>query len=146
VKAKTIALLALAVLLVICSAVSAGCGSNGTGAVDKAKLTAALSAFELSAGAMTQALAAGSDETVATAVKAAKTDMKSKWQDVMAAAKSLDWPGRSAADEAWANVEHTIDSLAGNATVATANAALTPAMDGLMAAETELWNLAQPSE
>jgi hypothetical protein len=146
VKAKTLAVLVLAVVLVVSTAVASGCVHSAAEVVDKVKLTAALSEFELSAGVMTQALAAGSDATVASLIKGAKADMKSKWQAVMSAAKDLDRPEEDAAEKAWRNVEHAIDALADNATVATANAALMPGLDGLMAIEAGLWNAVQTTE
>jgi hypothetical protein len=146
VKAKTLAGLVLAVVLVTSTAVASGCAGGAAGVFDKVKLTAALSEFELSAGVMTQALAAGSDATVASEIKGAKADMKTKWQAVMSAAHDLDWAGKDTADQAWTDMEHAIDSLADNATVATANAALMPGIDSLMAVETELWNALQMVE
>ena len=145
-KAKTLAVLVVAALLATCTAAAVGCDGSAAGVVDTVKLTAALSDFELSAGVMTQALAAGSDENVASRIKGAKADMKTKWQAVMSVAQKLDWPGKGAAEEAWTNAEHAIEALADNATVATANAALMPALDGLMAVEAELWNLVQAAE
>jgi hypothetical protein len=136
----------LAALLIAGTMLAVGCGGGAAGSADKAKLTAALSDFELSAGAVTQALAAGSDAAVAAGIKAAKPNMKVKWEAVLAAAKGMKWPNQEAGQEAWANVEHAIDSLAGNATLATATAALTPAMDALMSVEAELWNLVQTTE
>jgi hypothetical protein len=146
VKARALAVLVVAALLVTGAAVVSGCGGSAAGVVDKVKLTAALSEFELSAGVMTQALAAGSDATVASQIKGAMADMKTKWQAVMSAAKELDRPGKEEAEQAWTNVEHAIDALADNATVATANAALMPGLDSLMAVEAELWNALQTVE
>ena len=145
-KAKTLAIVMLAALLVMVAALAAGCGGGATGATGRAGLSAALSEFELSAGAVTQALAAGTDATVAPDIKAAKADMKTKWQAVISAAKDMKWPDKDMAEEAWSNVENAIDSLPENATVEGANAALTPSMDALMAVEAELWNLVQTTE
>jgi hypothetical protein len=142
VKVRTVVLLGLAAVMVMSVGLAAGCGGSS---LDKARLTAALTDFELSAGSVTQALAAGSDATVAASIKAAKADMKVKWQAVLAAAGS-DWKSRDQAEKAWADAENAIDSLPDNATVATATAALTPAMDSLMALEGELWNLAQTAK
>jgi hypothetical protein len=146
VKAKALAVLVVAALLVTSTAVASGCVGSAAEVVDKVKLTAALSEFELSAGVMTQALAAGSDATVASQIKGAKAGMKTKWQAVMSAADDLDWSGKDAAEQAWTNVEHAIDALADNATVATANAALMPGLDSLMTVESELWNALQAVE
>jgi len=136
----------LAVVLVMSTAMASGCVASAAGVVDKVELTAALSEFELSAGVMTQALAAGADATVASQIKGAKADMKTKWQAVMSAAKELDRPDKDAAEKAWRNMEHAIDALADNATVATANAALMPGIDSLMAIEAGLWNAVQTTE
>ncbi len=145
-KARALVVLALAALLLAGTLVTVGCGDGTASPEAKAALTAALSDFDLSAGAVTQALAAGSDSTVAADIKAAKTDMKAKWQAVVSTAKAAKWTGADTAEDAWTDVEHAIDSLADNATVDGANAALMPSMDALMSVAGELWTLVLAEE
>ncbi len=145
-KAKTLVVLALIAILATIGVVAAGCGGGDTSPQAKAALTAALTEFELSAGALTQALAAGSDATVSAEIKGAKADIKAKWEAVLSAAKRMDWPDQEMGEKVWADVENAIDSLADTATVDGANAALTPPVDALMAVEAELWAFAQPAQ
>jgi hypothetical protein len=145
VKVKTLACLMLAAVLVL-SALAVGCGSSVSTADGKAQLAAALGDFELSAGAVTQALAAGSDTTVAAEIKASKAGMKAKWEVVVSAAADLELPAKDTAEEAWADVEQAIDALPDNATVQGAIAALSSPMDALMAVQAELWNVAQTTK
>ena len=99
------------------------------GVVGKAQLAAALGEFELSAGVMTQALAAGSDATVASQHQGGQGRHEDQMAGGHVGGSDLDWPGKDTAESAWTNVEQAIDALADNATVATANAALMPGLD-----------------
>jgi hypothetical protein len=140
-RLKTALPLGLAILLAPAASLVASCGGASSNIVSKATLTAALTEFEQSAGTVTAALTAGTDSTAATEIKAAKADMKAKWQKVIAAAKDVKGADVKGAEAAWTNVQTAIDSLPDNATLAQAGAALKSPMEGLMQVDAELWSL-----
>jgi hypothetical protein len=147
-RAKTPLFLLTVMVLLTAVVMVAGCGGSGAAlnVKGKATLTAALSDFEMSAGAVQNALTGGADGTVAADVKAADSDMAAKWQKVAAAAKAMGWADADAGNEAWKAVEKAANSLPTNATVAQAQAAVQRPLDTLMEVESELWTLVQTSK
>ena len=145
-KAKSLLPLCLAAVLLVSVVVIAGCGSKAVAAPTqeaKTKLSTALNAFDMSAGAITTAFASGKDGTVAATIKAAKADIKAKWDAVVDAAQAFTWADKDLAGSTWSTVAKAIDSLPDNASVADAKATLTGPVDGLMGLEAELWSLAE---
>jgi hypothetical protein len=130
------------VLLVALAVMALALGGCGSGEQDKAGLSAALAKVETAMAGFQQM---GADSTVAD-IKAARDNIAPLWAEVVTAAKKVEGADPAAAEKAWTDLDTAVNGVAADATIIEAATAIMGPVQALIAIETELKTLVEPSE
>jgi outer membrane murein-binding lipoprotein Lpp len=131
VKLRQALVLGVVVALFLALAVVAGCGSDEQAKTD---LGEALDKVEASIAKFQQM---GEDTTVAD-IKAARDEVASLWQSVVAAAEKVKNADVTAAKNAWTEVDKAVSSLTDDLTISQVTGVIMTPVQGLIKVESDL--------
>ena len=138
VRAKSLFIMVLMVILMMATMLVGACGADDSEA--KAALSAALDKVD---AAMVNFQKMDQNSTVAD-IKAAKVEMEPIWTEVVEASKGVKDADPAAAEKVWTDLAAAVDGLSDDANIMEAATAIMGPVQALMAVQQELRTLVTP--